>query len=86
MKSFTLSYEVSLDDLDMTSSAGLAAAEKRVNNAAVAACKGINRESTGTSTFDSLSPNDELCAKESARKAIVKLHRAIAAAAKAPNN
>jgi hypothetical protein len=78
---------VSIDDLDVTSKAGLAAAEKRINNAALAACKGINRESTNSSTFDSstLSPSDEVCAKEAAHITIVKLHQAIAAAAKVPN-
>jgi hypothetical protein len=87
IKSFSLSYEVSIDDLDVTSSAGLAAAEKRVNNAALAACKEINRESTGLSPLGSstLSPSDEVCARDAARKTMVKLHKAIAAAAKVPN-
>jgi UrcA family protein len=84
IKSFSFSYEVSLDDLDMTSSAGLAAAEKRVNNAALEACKQINNESTHTFPGN-LAPSNEECAKDAARKAMVKLHQAIAAGAKNPN-
>jgi len=76
IRSYSLSYEVSIDDLDVNSSAGMAAAEKRVNNAALAACKEISREGRN------LSPSEEECAKEAARKAIVKLHHDIAAATK----
>jgi UrcA family protein len=80
LRSFTLSYDVSLGDLDMTSSAGVAAAEKRINNAALEACKQINSESTHLFPADRLSPSIEDCAKDAARKAMVKLHQAIAAA------
>jgi UrcA family protein len=80
LTSFTLSYEVSLDDLDMTSSAGVAAAEKRINNAALEACKQINSESTHLFPSDKLSPSTEDCAKIAARKAMGKLHQALAAA------
>lgn len=85
LRSFALSYEVSLDDLDMTSSAGVAAAEKRINNAALEACKQINNESTHLFPTDQLSPSTEDCAKDAARKAMARLHQAIAAAAKNPN-
>jgi UrcA family protein len=86
LRSYSLSYEVSLDDLDMTSRAGVAAAEKRVNNAALEACKQINNESTHLFPTDQLSPSTEDCAKDAARKAMVKLHQAIAAAAKVSGN
>ena len=86
LRSYSLSYEVSLDDLDMTSSAGVAAAEKRVNNAALEACKQINNESTHLFPTDQLSPSIENCAKDTARKAMVKLHQAIAATAKVSGN
>ncbi len=82
LRSYSLSYEVSLDDLDMTSSAGVAAAEKRVNNAALDACNQINNESTHLFPTDNLSPSIKDCAKDAARKAMVKLHQAIASSAK----
>jgi UrcA family protein len=78
VRNISLSYEVSLDDLDLTTSAGLIAAEKRVNNAAAAACKEINKQEPLTA------PADDSCAKTAANKAIVQLHVAIAAAGKIP--
>jgi len=83
IKSFSLSYDVSFDDLDMTSKSGLAAAEKRVNTAALEACKQINNESTHMFPTDELSPSVEACAKDAAKEAMVKVHHAVAAAAKA---
>ena len=78
VKKLSLSYEVSLDDLDLSSSAGVAAAEKRVNNAAQAACKEIGHDSPFSQ------PSQEACAKAAADRAIAKVHALAAAAAKPP--
>jgi len=83
--SFSFSYEVSFDDLDMTTKAGLAAAEKRVNIAASEACKQINNESTHMFPGEKLTPSDEACAKNAAKEAMRKVRLAVAAAAKAPS-
>ena len=74
VKNINLSYEVSLDDLDLMTSDGVSTAEKRINNAAAAACKEI-----GTKAPDS-TPADAQCAKTTARKPLAQLHQAIAAA------
>jgi UrcA family protein len=79
VKNISLSYEVSLDDLDLATSAGLIAAEKRVNNAAAAACKEINKQEPLAP------PADESCAKTAANKAIAQLHASIAGTGKNPN-
>jgi UrcA family protein len=73
--SFT--YEVNLDDLDLAQAPGLAEAEKRVNNAAAAACAQIGKE------VPESVPSDRECTKQAANKALAKVHSA-AAAAKAP--
>jgi UrcA family protein len=72
----SLSYEVSLDDLNLASTAGMSAAEKRINNAAEAACKEISRDRPNAT------PADATCADKAARAAMIKLREAMAAAAK----
>ncbi|HXQ31806.1 MAG TPA: UrcA family protein [Steroidobacteraceae bacterium] len=73
----TLSYTVSLKGLDLAMAAGSAAAEKRVNDAAMAACKEIGR------SYPDATPGDAACAKMAADKAMVKLHQMVADAGKA---
>jgi UrcA family protein len=73
-----LSYGVSYADLDLASSAGASELEKRVSNAALAACKEISRESPNAE------PSDAVCAKRAVDKAMVKVHELVAAASKAP--
>jgi len=71
VKSYALSYEVNLDDLDLTTTDGYAAAEKRVDNAAVAACKEIGLKHPKSS------PDDDACAKNAASDAKARLHKAV---------
>lgn len=73
VKNIALSYEVNLDDLDLSTSNGLAAAEKRINTAALAACKEI-----GSAHPDSM-PADVQCANAAARGPLAQLHKAAAA-------
>jgi len=77
LKEYSLSYEVSLDDLDLASSAGLAAANKRVNNAALEACKEIGKAAPYSR------PNDDECAAAAAKPAIEKIRQAAASAGNA---
>jgi UrcA family protein len=74
--SMTVSYGVSYAGLDLASKAGAAELEKRVKNAALAACKDISRE------YPLVPPNDATCAKQTADKAMVKVHELVAAAGK----
>ena len=74
IKSYSVSYEVSLDDLDLTTADGYAAAEKRVDNAAAAACKEIGLK------YPESTPGDDKCAKQTASKAKARLHKAVGAA------
>lgn len=74
--SISLSYAVGVSDLDLASSAGAAELEKRVNSAAMAACKEISRQ------YPKAAPGDDDCAKAAAKKAMVKAQELEAAAAK----
>ena len=73
VKNIALSYEVNLDDLDLSTSAGLATAEKRINTAAMAACKEIG------SAHPESTPADAQCASAAARGPLAQLHKAGAA-------
>jgi UrcA family protein len=73
VKNIALSYEVSLDDLDLSTSTGLATAEKRINTAAEAACKEIG------SAYPESMPADAKCATATARGPLAQLHKAAAA-------
>jgi UrcA family protein len=77
VRNVALSYEVSLDDLDLSTSEGVATAEKRINTAAMDACKEIG------SKHPSSTPEDAQCAKQAAHAPLAKLHKAVAAS-KAP--
>jgi UrcA family protein len=67
---------VSHSGLDLTSSAGIAALEKRVSDAALAACKEISR------LHPAAKPDDAACAKAAVDEAMVKVREVVAAAAK----
>jgi UrcA family protein len=71
----SLSYGVSAKDLDLTSHAGFMAMQKRINDAAQAACKELGRQ------YPDSTPSDTDCAKNAAAKAMVKVN-ALAAAGK----
>ncbi len=74
--SMTVSYRVSYAGLDLASKAGATELEKRVKDAALAACKDIGRE------YPLVPPHDATCAKEATDKAMVKVHELVAAAGK----
>jgi UrcA family protein len=74
IKSYNISYEVSLDDLNLTTADGYAAAEKRIDNAAAAACKEIGLKHPKST------PGDDNCAKHAASDAKARLHKAVGAA------
>ncbi len=74
IREIALSYGVSLTGIDLTSTKGAAEAEKRINDAAMAACKEISRQ------YPSARPDDATCAKSAAREAMSKVQTLIAAA------
>ena len=73
----SMSLEVSLDDVDLASVAGVAEAEKRINNAATTACEQIGHQ------FPNATPDNAECARVAARGPLAKIHKAsLSAAAK----
>jgi UrcA family protein len=70
----TLSYPVSFADLDITSVAGGAELEKRVKDAARAACAEIG------SKYPSATPSDAVCAQKASAKAMGEVRKMLAAA------
>ena len=73
----SVSYGIKYDDLDLASHYGPIQLEKRVRDAAMAACKEISRQ------YPDSTPSDNICAKEAADKAMVNVHELVAAASKA---
>jgi len=74
IQDISLSYGVSTAGLDLTSSAGAAALQKRVGDAAKAACKELGRQYPDSTT------SDADCIKAATDKAMVKVNALIAAA------
>jgi len=72
----SLSYTVSARDLDLTSRAGAAELEKRVHDAALAACKEIAKQ------LADATPSVADCARDAAGKAMVRVRELEAAAEK----
>jgi len=72
----SLSYNVTVADLDLASSAGAAELDKRVHDAAMAACREISRQ------YPDATPSDAECAKAAAKKAMVKVRQLVAAGSK----
>jgi UrcA family protein len=72
----SLGYGVSTAGLDLATTTGVAELDKRVHDAAMAACKEIGRQ------YPDSTPTDEVCAKRAADKAMVKVREAAAAASK----
>jgi UrcA family protein len=62
----SLSYGVGISGLDLTSNAGATELERRIHDAAKAACKEITRK------YPDAEPNDADCAKAAAARAMVK--------------
>jgi UrcA family protein len=76
----SVSYGVSTKDLDLASHAGALELQKRVTDAAQAACKELGRQ------YPDSTPTDTQCTKETTAKAMVKVNEMLAAAAKKPGN
>ena len=74
IRDVSLSYGVSIADLNLASQYGPIAAEKRVHDAAKAACEEIGRK------YPLSTPSDEVCTKTATDKAMVKVHELVAAA------
>lgn len=72
----SLSYGVSTAGLDLATSAGAAELQKRVANAASAACKELGRQFPGST------PTGPECVKNATDKAMVKVNELVAAAKK----
>jgi len=73
-----LGYTVSTAGINFVSPASVSELEKRINDAALAACKELGRQ------YPDSKPGDAECAKAAADKAMVKVHQIIQAPAKAP--
>jgi UrcA family protein len=76
----SLSYGVSAKDLDLSTHAGAMALQKRVADAASAACKELSRQ------YPDSTPSDADCVKASTAKAMVRVNELVTAAAKKPGN
>jgi UrcA family protein len=76
--SISLSYRVSYSDLDLSTKAGAAALEKRVQAAAATACKEVRR------VYPEAEPGGSACAKQAVDEAMVKVREVVAAAGAAP--
>ena len=70
----TLSYPVSFADLDITSISGAAELQKRVKDAARAACEEIG------SKYPNATPSDAVCAQKAGAKAMGDVRKLVAAA------
>ncbi len=79
MQDLSLTYGVSLAGLNLATNSGATEAEKRVNAAALAACKEIGRQ------YPDATPSEDECARDAAKKAMVKVHNLVAAAEKTAN-
>ena len=70
----SLRYAVSVKDLDLASSAGAAELQRRVSDAAEAACKEIARQ------YPAATPSDAECVKTAAARAMVRARELLVAA------
>jgi len=76
IKDVSMSYGVSYAGLDLVSHAGFLELQKRVTDAALAACKEIGRQ------FPDSTPSEADCAKAATDKAMTKVNELAAAASK----
>ncbi len=70
----SVSYGVRVADLDLASNYGPIQLEKRVRDAALAACKEIGRQ------YPDATPSEQVCAKAAADKAMETVHEMVAVA------
>jgi UrcA family protein len=78
IKDVSLSYAVNLKDIDLASTAGAGELDKRVNDAARAACKDISR------LYPISKPDDTACAKAAVDRAMPRIRELVAAARAQP--
>ena len=74
IRDVSLSYGVNIADLNLASQYGPIALEKRIHEAAKAACEEIGRK------YPQSTPSDEVCTKAATDKAMVKARELVAAA------
>ncbi len=74
IRDVSLSYGISIADLNLASQYGPIELEKRVHDAAKAACEEIGRR------YPLSTPSNEVCTKVATDKAMVKVHELVAAA------
>jgi UrcA family protein len=79
VKDLSLAYGVSRAGLNLATKSGATEAEKRVDAAAHAACKEIGRQ------YPDATPSEDECARDAAKKAMVKVQQLVVAAEKAAN-
>jgi len=77
IKEVSLSYGVSTAGLDLATVAGAEELDKRINDAALAACKEVGRQ------YPKSTPGDAECTEAAAKKAMVTAHELVHAANKA---
>jgi len=76
IQNVSLSYGVSTAGLDLSTQTGKAELEKRISNAAMAACKQLGLD------FPASEPSDSDCAKAATKKAMAQVRQLETAAAK----
>ena len=76
IQNVALSYGVSTEGLDLSTDSGRQALEKRVSDAAMAACKELGRQ------FPDATPSDADCAKIATNKAMAQIEKLEATASK----
>ena len=74
LRDVSLSYGVNIADLDLATQYGPMALEKRVKDAAMAACEELGQK------YPQSTPNTEACAKTASDKAMVRAHQLVAKA------
>lgn len=70
---FTVSYKVSYEDLDLTTTEGMAELTKRIEDAAKQGCREIGL------AYRTAQPSDWLCARHATREATAKVEQLVAA-------
>jgi UrcA family protein len=76
VRDVSLSYGVNIADINLASQSGPFELEKRIRQAAMAACEQLGRQ------FPQSSPSDGECTTAAVSKAMVKAHELVAAARK----
>ena len=70
---FTVSYKVQYEDLDLTTTEGMAELTKRIEDAATQGCREIGL------AYRTAQPSDWLCARHASKEALAEVQQVIAA-------